>query len=207
LAERLLPDETLQPWAQGYLLADEVLERLERQDQVPVDIDSIAQDLGIHSEDLELSDANVRAISILGPFHKPTIFINTDYKDGTFDWVRRFSQAHELAHLLLDRDRGLRVSVASGPWAPLAIEQRANAFAAALLMPEHLLRAALPTRIQPKRAWDTVDAIAKRFRVSRLAAIDRIYNLGLLERDQRDALRGLALAEAHKSRAAGSPAN
>ena len=49
---------------------------------------------------------------------------------------RRFTLAHELCHLLVDRDKGARLAIVSGPWAPLDVERRANAFAAALLMPE-----------------------------------------------------------------------
>ena len=193
-------DEGLQPWDQGYLAAEEVLELVARPERVPVDIADILSKLEVVAGDIELSDANIRALSILGPHHKPTVFVNTGYKDGTFDWVRRFSLAHELAHLILDRDRGSRVSVASGPWAPLAIEQRANAFAAGLLMPENSIRASLPNRIESKDAWDTVERLAKKFHVSRLAVINHIYNLGYLQRDQRDNLRALAIVEAQKAR-------
>lgn len=42
----------------------------------------------------------------------------------------RFTLAHELCHLLIDRDSGSQLALVSGPWAPKAVEQRANAFAA-----------------------------------------------------------------------------
>ena len=46
---------------------------------------------------------------------------------------RRFTLAHELCHLIHDRGYGARLAIASGPWAPADVEQRANAFAAMLL--------------------------------------------------------------------------
>ncbi len=200
LASHIEIDESLRPWDQGYFVAQEVLERVLKQEHAPVDIGEIFSKLEVETGDIELSDANIRAVSILGPHHEPTAFINTAYKDGTFDWVRRFSLAHELAHLIIDHDRGSRVAVASGPWAPLAIEQRANAFAAGLLMPQQSIRASLPSKIQPNKAWDIVENLAKKFRVGRIAVINHIYNLGYLERGERDTLWGLAIAEAEKAR-------
>ncbi|MCC7142229.1 MAG: ImmA/IrrE family metallo-endopeptidase [Candidatus Eisenbacteria bacterium] len=54
---------------------------------------------------------------------------------------RRFSYAHEYAHALLDRDRAISVSSVSN--ASQLIETRANAFAAALLLPARGVRAFL----------------------------------------------------------------
>jgi Zn-dependent peptidase ImmA (M78 family) len=47
--------------------------------------------------------------------------------------------AHELCHLLYDRHHGVELQIVSGEWAPVEIEKRANAFAAALLMPDALI--------------------------------------------------------------------
>ena len=41
------------------------------------------------------------------------------------------------------------VAIATGPWAPAGIEQRANAFAAAFLMPTWLLKDALSAAEAP----------------------------------------------------------
>lgn len=64
-------------------------------------------------------------------------------------YAKRFSLAHEICHLLLDREYGDELAIASGPWAPVAIEQRANAFAAAFLMPTWLLRDELASANAP----------------------------------------------------------
>ncbi|MHB8380896.1 MAG: ImmA/IrrE family metallo-endopeptidase [Candidatus Binataceae bacterium] len=59
--------------------------------------------------------------------------------------VRRFSLAHELGHVLMDRSRGKPLAILSGYQTEtgLLIERRANAFAIRLLCPENEL-ASLP---------------------------------------------------------------
>ena len=74
--------------------------------------------------------------------------------------VQRFTLAHELCHLLLDREYGGELTIASGPWAPLGIEQRANAFAAAFLMPTWLLRDALTSDTARADDPDTIRSVS-----------------------------------------------
>lgn len=199
-AKSVQVDESLPPWEQGELLADDVLSRFNHHDKVPVDVGRMLRRLGIECNEIVLSDTHIRAISLLGPHHNPSIFTNDAYKDGTYPWILRFSMAHELAHLLVDRDRGQSVSVASGPWAPLGIEQRANAFAAALLIPESAVNTIVSTRLNPKTSWAAVQRVAEACEVSRLATIDRLYNLRYFERDERDRLRAFAIAEAEQAK-------
>ena len=47
----------------------------------------------------------------------------------------RFTVAHEVCHLLFDRDVGCRLAIANGPWDPQDVEQCADSFTAMLLMP------------------------------------------------------------------------
>lgn len=69
---------------------------------------------------------------------------------------RRFSYAHEYAHALLDRDR--LVTVTSAENAAELIEKRANAFAAAFLMPREGVAEMLAglEKGQPSRVEETV---------------------------------------------------
>jgi Zn-dependent peptidase ImmA (M78 family)/DNA-binding XRE family transcriptional regulator len=69
---------------------------------------------------------------------------------------RRFSYAHEYAHALLDRDRP--VTVTSADNAAELIEKRANAFAAAFLMPREGVIEVLAAldKGQPSRSDETV---------------------------------------------------
>jgi Zn-dependent peptidase ImmA (M78 family)/DNA-binding XRE family transcriptional regulator len=118
---------------------------------------------------------------------------------------RRFSYAHEYAHVLLDRDRLGTISRAADR--DDLIEVRANAFAASLLLPEEGVRRFMtaigkggPSRLQADvfdesgvvevRARATPESrdvqlyevaeLADHFGVSRLAALYRLRNLRLI---------------------------
>ncbi|MXW60154.1 MAG: ImmA/IrrE family metallo-endopeptidase [Acidimicrobiales bacterium] len=102
-------------------------------------------DWRIRVNEVSLSDPELRAVAFVSDQHAPTIALNTSHRSAADPRARRFTLAHELCHLLHDRSYGASLAIASGPWAPLAIEQRANAFAAWLLMP--------PDRLKPAIAW------------------------------------------------------
>ncbi len=155
-----------------------------------VDIRRALADLGVQVSQLELSDESIRAISVFGRTQRPHILRNPRTFWGTSSPVERFSLAHELCHLLLDREWGDELAVASGPWAPLAIEQRANAFAAAFLMPSWLLRRAIAALEQPLDDPESISALAGQLRVSVSSLVDRLYNLGEITVEDRIRLRG-----------------
>ena len=123
--------------------------------------------------------------------------------DGKEPWRRRrFSLAHELAHLLLDSEAA---SVSLRSQRKDSREVRANAFAAAFLMPREGMSQAIealgkgkPGRLEVYDGEDAVEArdrsghrgltlfdvtqVAHHFAVSREAALYRLHNLGLLSR-------------------------
>jgi Zn-dependent peptidase ImmA (M78 family) len=99
---------------------------------------------------------------------------------------RRFTIAHELGHLRLHRGRSLILDAAvrvnlRDPESAAATnreEIEANAFAAALLMPEELIiRAAASSKITAPE--DLSSWLAARFKVSVQAMNFRLVNLGL----------------------------
>ena len=132
------------PWSQGYDLAEGLHEDLDMRfaQETRVDIDKMVQELGIEVIPLALSDEDIRGVSIAGHDHRPGIVVNTRHFRNAHPFGLRFTLAHELCHLLFDREEGRRLAIASGPWAPRSIEQRANAFAAMLLMPPSLIERA-----------------------------------------------------------------
>lgn len=89
-------------------------------------------DLGITLTRVALQDSALRAVTLLHDDARAVIAINSTYEGGTTDHVVRFTLAHELAHLVYDRLQTATLAIASGPWAPRRIEQRANGFAAGL---------------------------------------------------------------------------
>jgi Zn-dependent peptidase ImmA (M78 family) len=159
-----------------------------------VDIAELLETLKVTVNRVTLSDAEVRAVSVVANGHGACIAVNDAYKHGTRDAVLRFTLAHELAHLLLDRERGVDLAVTSGDWAPQVIEQRANAFAAAFLMPSRLVSTALQEVGGVFAEYETIRKVAARLRVSVASLADRLYNLDLLTRDDRDIIRGQGLS-------------
>ncbi|GAA1270421.1 hypothetical protein GCM10009677_23960 [Sphaerisporangium rubeum] len=188
LSEQTTPDTSLQAWEQGYELAEHVHSKLgNRFTQGWVDVAGILQELQVTLLSRNLHDDNIRACSLVGPHHRPTVVHNeaSPYQSVT---AKRFSMAHELCHLLFDRSRGSKLAIASGPWAPKIIERRANAFAAMFLMPTKLVQSALADNPDPVHDLDSVTAFATRLQVSRHAAIEHLYNLTLMSEFDRDML-------------------
>ncbi len=185
----------LTPGAQGSYLGEQACEILNGDVGSWVDIHSVLQRLDIKATKIDLSDEEVRAISVFGPTQPPHVYCNRKTRWGDSLEVERFTLAHELSHLLLDRDHGDELAVATGPWAPVAIEQRANAFAAAFLMPTWLLRVSLNATALPADNPEAIRAVSTQLRVSGSSLIDRLFNLGELTFDERIRLRQTWLPE------------
>ncbi len=190
-------DDGLQPWDQGYQLAEEWLEVAGVDERNPLDMDRHLAELGVSVLSVRLSDRNTSGAAILLEGRAPLILLNGNCAkhgpDGEHPYRSgiRFTLAHELCHLLVDRTAGADLALVSGPWAPIAIEKRANAFAAALLMPDHLLREAFKSIDNDGRRFDFDDllVIAKRLDVSLDALSQHLCNRGYIGTEERDALR------------------
>jgi len=175
------------PWIEGYRLAQEWRERA-RVGQLrggAVDIEGHVEKLGVAVEDIELDDAGTAGLAVQPERGAPQIFINRRNPRCEFPSGRRFMIAHELCHLLNDRAYGRNLALISGPWAPRELEQRANAFAAALLMPPEELKG---IRDQAEVGFDTLLALARRLRVSTNALAHHLANCGLIGGATRDVL-------------------
>ena len=186
----------LSPGEQGSRLGERACELLGGDGADWVDVESVVNRLGIAVSEIGLSDVDVRAVSVFGPTQRPHVFRNARTRWGQSPAVNRFTLAHELCHLLLDREYGNELAIATGPWAPLAIEQRANAFAAAFLMPTWLLRDALAGGTARADDPDTIRSVSTQLRVSSSSLIDRLYNLGEITFEERIQLRPVRPPEA-----------
>lgn len=179
----------LRPGEQGSRLGEQAAEILGDGGETWIDVAGVLGQLDVRVSDIDLSDQDIRAVSVFGPTQPPRIFCNVRTTWGTSEAVRRFTLAHELCHLILDREYGDELAIATGPWAPLGIEQRANAFAAAFLMPTWLLRDALDVTGLPASDPKAIGSVSARLRVSTSSLVDRLYNLGELTPDERVQLR------------------
>lgn len=176
------------------MLGDECHRALGLSTRPPVYPEEILDRLGVHVEGIELADTTVRGISVLRHGRRPVVGINHAFRRGATLPIVRFTLAHELAHLLLDRERSAELAIASGPWAPRGVEQRANAFAAALLMPTSLVESAVGGLAETPTTLGGASTLAELFQVSLSSLADRLYNLGLLSRGERDGLRAHTVA-------------
>jgi IrrE N-terminal-like domain len=174
----------------GSALGDEAWLQLADPNAVPVDVEGILEQLGVQFGEVSLTDSTVRSVCMLSG-SSAAIGINPGFVRGDSLEVRRFSLAHELGHLLLDRDRAVELAIASGPWAPRDLERRANAFAAAFLMPSRLVERLLDQApsVSPE---DQVRLVAAELQAPFTSAIDRLRNLGVLTYEQADRLKDLS---------------
>jgi Zn-dependent peptidase ImmA (M78 family) len=184
-------------WRQGYQLAESCLEAVDDATvrELPVDVEGLFLHLGISVETIKLHDQSVRAVALAGPKHNPAVLVNDNYPYQSSQ-LRRFTLAHELCHILHDRSYGARLALASGPWAPVDVEKRANAFAAMLLMPTDLVGSVirnLPNRLDSTGAiWEVANA----FQTSFTATLEHLCNLGHIDEVTRDGLRAEIEAKA-----------
>ena len=176
------------PYQDAHRFADELLEDLPAPASDFVDVRAMCSHLGIDVQETQLETGSIRGLAIAGTGFAPRIRINRAHHFNGNESGQRFTIAHELCHVLFDRTRARRVAHASsGPWAAQGIEQRANAFAAYLLMPRALVFKHLPdaNRIERQDVWH----LAHRLQVNETALLNHLVNLGLIDDTDRDRLR------------------
>jgi Zn-dependent peptidase ImmA (M78 family) len=183
------PIAGLSPGEQGSVYGEEAWRRLDNSEARQVQIEKILTEMGVGIDNVALQDSSIRAVSMTGVDGAARIVVNRNFRMGTSQPVRRFTLAHELGHLLLDQDRASRMIVASGPWAPLEVEQRANAFAAAFLIPLPLL----DKFWTPDPTSDVIRAMAHSLAVSFSALVSRLQNIGRISPEDAESLRSEVL--------------
>jgi Zn-dependent peptidase ImmA (M78 family)/transcriptional regulator with XRE-family HTH domain len=206
------PRSTGQAIAQGHQLADLERRRLGFGNAPVRNLPELLGEQGIWAAGLALPD-EISGIFLTGNDFGMAILVNT----GHASVRRRFSYAHEFAHALADRDAAVTVSRAHN--AKSRTEQRANAFAAAFLMPADGVRSFVaklgkgggsrreeaafdeltqegirgelrnPPRSQTVTYAD-IALLSRFFGVSYLAAAWRLRGLGILNADETEGLLG-----------------
>ncbi len=194
---------------QGARIADEERRRVGLGAGAAPDLDELLETQGVRTALVQLPD-DVSGLTIRDSRIGLFVVANTDHHV----WRRRFTFAHEYAHVHLDRARFGMVS--RGSKRDDLIEVRANSFAACFLMPSdgvHQFVATLgkgrPTRAQLEvfdgeqpvavetrtdpssqviQIYDLVQ-LAHHFGVSRATALYRLKNLRLLKPNEFEALR------------------
>ena len=102
-----------------------------------VDVESVLERLGVEVRTVGLHCEGLDAVAAWGS-HGPVVVVNPDGMHAKSAAGRRATLAHELCHLLLDRERRLPVADVQGRSvrpSHARLERRANAFAAEFLLP------------------------------------------------------------------------
>lgn len=184
---------TTSPWENGYALALDVLDKADPNPSAAhTDIEALLEGLSITVRDIALGREGPRGVALAGAGLRPTILVNTEHPMNQ-GLGRRFTEAHEFCHVLFDRHRARSLAHSSTPWASPSVEQRANAFAAMLLMPPD--RAKRPAARNPAGLSRGISMLAGKLRVSRIALRRHLANLGEIdtyERDQMNSASDLA---------------
>lgn len=163
-------------FVRGYKLAREV-RRVLGNTADPLDIDALLKDLKVDILNLPLSDPDIDGGCVCDQQHGPLVFLNPHSTRAATEWGRRVVLAHELCHLLFDRDDAVGLGVLSGPWAPPRIERVANAFAIELLLP---LAGVIKT---VGKAWEStrdsdIQALMDKYGLGIIAVTEHVRNLG-----------------------------
>lgn len=192
-----MPADLVEAWQEGYELAEQLHERLATDTEKSVDIEDIVRRLGIDVQPVRLTDQWVRGLSLCSEDHTPTIAINRNYAHGERIGIRRFTLAHELCHILYDREQGGEVAIASGAWAPADIERRANAFAAMFLMPRALVQAAVAAASCTPTAPDWAREVIAKLELPATTVLRHLCNLGFIDDVTREGIFERLQVEAH----------
>jgi Zn-dependent peptidase ImmA (M78 family) len=162
------------PFDQGYQLAIWLREKLAR----PVDSiepEDVLRSWGVTISDLQIATDAVDAVCCWGPRHGPTIFLNPNGKHLSSRHGRRSTLAHEICHLLLDRQKALPLAEVLGGRMLNSIESRARAFAAEFLLPRKQAVSALRRSQNPAAL---VRSLSRLFVVSPEVVAWQLHNSG-----------------------------
>ena len=156
----------------GYIAAEIVREVLGRDRGVQFDIDAVLRQLGVRVHAQELGTEKIDAIAVWG-MRGPCVILNDDRLHKSPERTR-MTLAHELGHLVLDREGGLPFCEVLGGALDDFVERRANAFAAELLLPRGIVE---QRRITSKGGiGEFVSTLKQDFSVSKSVICAQIFN-------------------------------
>jgi Zn-dependent peptidase ImmA (M78 family) len=181
------PAPTGKPHEQGYQLAQLLRQHYRVSDSAPFPITQVIEQLKLPMCSTNFDCPQLQAIAIWG--HRgPAILLNADKDANTgASHVRRILLAHELCHLLFDRQHAQPAAdVLGANTTSTHTEQRAKAFAAELLLPRD---SAAKAYAQHPTLRDTITSLSKTFDVSPQVAKTQILNSGMVNTDDEDDIR------------------
>ena len=160
------------PWLQGDDVASQFRTILNNQDN-PIDPEDILREANIPIRNIILPTDQLDAICCWGPQHGPAVLVNSKGKHAQHIRGRRSSLAHEICHLLIDRDGGLPLGEVLGGRVPGHLEARANRFASELLLPRRVAGNAF---LESDNDQKTLDHLCRKYGVSKEIVAWQTYN-------------------------------
>lgn len=180
LAARLGQQEHLEdgkPHDQGYRAAEWLRSVLGLKSGDRVDPEDLLNSWGVVIETIELGHCPLDAVAAWGDAHGPVVLLNiAESSKASHEHGRRSSLAHEICHMLLDREGALPAGEVLGGNTPEYPEKRARAFAAEFLLPREMAADAVR---QAADIDDAIEALHDRFQVSRELIGRQINNSGI----------------------------
>lgn len=162
-------------WLHGQQVARWLRERLEFDARDVVDPEKVLEELGVQVVDVDL-DSKIDALSAWGPRHGPSVLINASLRKSGLRARRRVTLAHELGHLLFDRDGALPVAEVLSGERYDSTEARVRAFAVEFLL---LQRTAYEEYVaDQENPKAVVERLTRRYGVSGEVAAWQIRNFG-----------------------------
>lgn len=152
------------PYAQGYALAQWLRERLGVKRGERVHPASYLEEWGVHMGFVQIDSPHLDAVCVWGSKHGPALIVNTMGRHIQGEGGQMATLAHEICHLLVDRQGALPLAEVLGGRVPVRVERRARAFAAEFLLPRAL--AAEEFRVGTPLS-NEVDRVCDKYGISR----------------------------------------
>lgn len=170
-----LSSACIQDYKQGYALASRLREILGKQPDTPLNPEEFLEMCGVRIQEMAWKNSPLDALSCWSSTHGPLILLNiADGKRCSHEYGRRFTLGHELCHLLIDRGHALGLVDVLGGGMPDFIERRANAFAAEILLPRHLVVSEFQSYHDEIKKFHFF--LREKYKVPRKTAASQIYN-------------------------------
>jgi len=192
-------DTDSRPFEQGYVLASWLRGRLDMKRDAVANPEKILNLWGVVVQDMSLIHAgeSFDAIAAWGNRHGPAVLINTSPGAiALHEHRRRTSLAHEICHLLIDRNGALPLIEVLGGRTPEMVEQRARAFAAEFLLPRSVAADLVRTESDLEK---TVAELSEKYCLSQELVAWQITNseiyhfLNAQQRGRMERMRGVSI--------------
>jgi Zn-dependent peptidase ImmA (M78 family) len=172
-AEAAVPNYVRRPHEQGAVLAQWARKKFGLGTDAKAEPADVLKRLGIDVKQHKLGCDLIDAVGSWDGRHGPAVIVNLEGEHAQSVPGRRATLAHELCHILVDRNGSLPASEVLGGNVPRQPEQRANAFAAEFLLPKSIVVSRLRAATD---AMESIEEILKQFGVSRELAAWQIIN-------------------------------